>query len=316
MIGHAVVTELTRRGIDCVSPTHSELDVLDFKKLRSAIGAQYDMVVHCAAWTDVRSAELTENRDAVYALNVDVTRYIAKYCGWAGVPMIYLSTNYVFGGVQAEPYKPGQRCCPISWYGQTKRDGEKFVERMDKSLIVRTSWVYGDYRDVRWARSIVGGAIKFLENRMNGEMLCGYTDRICTPTYVEDLAKELVDRGLDLLSTTEVKDKLIHYTNSGTCTLYKLMELITQCVGLDPDNVVCPALMRDVKNPTYPVNGALDISATKWLKNDGHEREIPIWEERVKQYVERITNEFHLSYQHKAEHSEPTESVSDHSVQE
>jgi dTDP-4-dehydrorhamnose reductase len=313
LLGNALIADLKSRGIEPVAPTHEELDILDFKKLRSNIGAQYDMVVHCAAWTDVKSAEDPENHDAVYALNVDTTRYIAKYCGWLDIPLIFVSSNYVFGGIQLEPYRPGQRCCPINWYGETKRDAEKFVERTKKHLIIRTGWLYGDTRPGKWSKSLVGGAIKFFSDREPTHGIYGFSDRVGTPTYVSDLAAEIVTRGLLMLDPDSTPGPdLVHYTNAGGCSGLDLMRYIASEVGLDPDNVVFP---RKAPIPSiYPANGVLDLCDTKMV--NGKAVVIPTWEERVKKYVRDITEAYHLCYKGSTGDQTGAEGLGDHPVEE
>ena len=145
-------TELRKR-IDCLSPSHAEFDITD-PELRLPPGV--DCIVHCAAYTDVRGAE--RERAKCWDVNVTGTRRIAGL----GVPVIYLSTEYVFDGRNGN-YREDDPLGPVNFYSFTKAMGEMAVRTAPRSLVIRCvfkpypfehsagfvdQWTSGDYVDV------------------------------------------------------------------------------------------------------------------------------------------------------------------------
>ena len=115
------------------------------KKIPADSSVMPDVVVHCAAWTAVDAAEDDENRDKVFAVNVEGTKNIAHACKEIDAKMVYTSTDYVFDGQGTEPWKPDcKEYAPLNIYGQSKLDGELAVsEILDKYFIVRIAWLSG-----------------------------------------------------------------------------------------------------------------------------------------------------------------------------
>ena len=144
-----------------------------------------DKMVHCAAWTAVDAAE--DEVEMCRKVNGEGTENIARMCGEMDIPMIYLSTDYVFDGQGTRPWEPDDPVVqPLNVYGQTKYEGELAVEKYtDKYYIVRIAWVFG-----------VNGK-NFIKTMLNlgktHDTLTVVDDQIGTPTYTYDLARLLVD---------------------------------------------------------------------------------------------------------------------------
>lgn len=143
-LGHDVMNELALRGYEGVGVDVDEMDITDEAAVRRVIGeVRPDSVVHCAAWTAVDAAE--DQVDICRKVNVNGTENIAKMCGELDVPMIYLSTDYVFDGQGTRPWEPDDPVVqPLNVYGQSKYEGELAVQKYtDKYYIVRIAWVFG-----------------------------------------------------------------------------------------------------------------------------------------------------------------------------
>ena len=144
-----------------------------------------DKVVHCAAWTAVDAAE--DNQEVCHKVNVDGTANIAKMCGKLDIPMVYISTDYVFDGQGTRPWEPDDPVVePLNVYGQSKYEGEVAVEKYAPHYyIVRIAWVFG-----------LNGK-NFIKTMLNlgktHDTLTVVDDQIGTPTYTYDLARLLVD---------------------------------------------------------------------------------------------------------------------------
>ena len=201
-LGHDVMNELALRGYEGVGVDVDEMDITDEAAVRRVIGeVRPDSVVHCAAWTAVDAAE--DQVDICRKVNVNGTENIAKMCGELDVPMIYLSTDYVFDGQGTRPWEPDDPVVqPLNVYGQSKYEGELAVQKYtDKYYIVRIAWVFG-----------VNGK-NFIKTMLNlgktHDSLTVVSDQIGTPTYTYDLAKLLVD----MLEKEEYG--IYHATNEG-----------------------------------------------------------------------------------------------------
>ena len=120
-------------------------------------------------------------------MNAGATEYIARACRSVGAKMIYLSTDYVFGGEGEQPWQPDDKSfAPLNFYGETKLMGEKAVAGiLDKYFIVRISWVFG-----KNGNNFVKTMLKVGKNHDTVRVV---TDQIGTPTYTPDLARLLCD---------------------------------------------------------------------------------------------------------------------------
>lgn len=221
-LGHDVMNELEKRGHEGIGSDLAEtyagikdgtavtampyipLDITDAEAVEARIiFAQPEAVIHCAAWTAVDAAEEPENQRRVRLINTKGTANIAKVCSDLNIPMIYISTDYVFDGQGEVPWNPDcQNYNPLNVYGSTKLDGELAVtEYLQKYFIVRIAWVFG---------ASGSNFIKtMLKTGKTHDKLTVVNDQIGTPTYTYDLARLLVD----MIETD--KYGYYHATNEG-----------------------------------------------------------------------------------------------------
>ena len=156
------------------------LDVTDPRRVRAVLGElRPDVIIHGAAYTQVDAAE--SDPEGAWAVNVEGTRAVAEAAKEAGALLVYVSTDYVFSGDRAEPYPEDHPPDPISFYGATKLEGEQAAAALDRHLIVRTSWVFGEGRN--FVRAVLHAAAAG-----SGEDLPVVDDQRGRPTYAVDLA--------------------------------------------------------------------------------------------------------------------------------
>lgn len=142
-----------------------------------------DMVIHCAAYTAVDKAE--EEPDRAELINAKGTENIAKISGKLDIPIVYISTDYVFDGTKNTPYEPGDAVNPQTVYGKTKLMGEEAVKKYCKKYyIARTSWLYGHH-----GKNFVETMISLAEK---GNEIKVVNDQIGCPTWTVDLANGIV----------------------------------------------------------------------------------------------------------------------------
>jgi dTDP-4-dehydrorhamnose reductase len=150
MLGHDVMRAGRRGGHDLAGLAHGELDVADGEAVARAVArVRPEAIVNCAAWTDVDGAE--DHRRQADAVNAEGAGNLARAAAAAGVPLVHVSTDYVFSGEapvdargRPRPYVESDPTGPRSVYGQSKLAGERQVlAASDAHTIVRSSWLFG-----------------------------------------------------------------------------------------------------------------------------------------------------------------------------
>ncbi len=216
-----------------------------------------DMVVHCAAYTNVDKAE--EDLKTAELINVTGTENIAEACAKLGITLVYISTDYVFDGTKAEPYTPDDRANPINNYGMTKYEGEEVVRSLcEKYYIARTSWLYGHH-----GKNFVEAMLSMADK----EEIKVVDDQIGCPTWTVELANGIIK----LLSKPY---GTYHVCGSGHATWYEFAKEIFSQSGLDVNLKPCSTdeFPRPAKRPKYSI-----------MQNDKICRN---WQAALKDYLE------------------------------
>lgn len=271
-LGHDVVEELEKRGIEAVGVDIQEMDITDAASVDKVIGeAHVDAVIHCAAYTAVDAAE--ENEDVCRRVNRDGTRNIAEVCRKLDIKMIYISTDYVFSGEGTRPWEPEDERAPKSVYGQTKYEGELAVqELLDKYFIVRIAWVFG-INGKNFVKTMLGLAEKYDTIRV-------VNDQFGSPTYTYDLAGLLVDMVL-----TD-KYGIYHATNEGICSWYEFACAIFKEAGIAM-NVVPVSTEEYGAKAGRPANSRM---SKEKLTENGFRR-LPSWQDALRRYIAVLKEE-------------------------
>ena len=165
--------------------SHHELDISDAKAVENVIALiEPDVVVNAAAFTAVDKAE-QEQRPA-YAVNRDGAAHLAGACKGAGIPLIHISTDYVFDGQEARAYTEDDPISPLDVYGRSKAEGEAAVRNMcDTYIILRTAWVFS-----ATGSNFVKTMVKLASER---DILRVVADQKGCPTYAGDIADAILD---------------------------------------------------------------------------------------------------------------------------
>ncbi len=265
-LGTDVMDELAGRGLEGIGVDIDEMDITDGEAVMKVIGdAGADAVIHCAAYTAVDAAE--DNEELCRAVNAGGTENVAKACASLDIPMMYISTDYVFDGEGIRPWEPDDERHPINVYGQTKYEGELAVERLlSKYFIVRISWVFGLN-----GKNFVKTMLELAKTR---DQLNVVADQVGSPTYTPDLAKLLVD----MIQTDRYGR--YHATNSGLCTWHEFAEEIFLQKGMimKIEPVTSEEFPAKAKRPH---NSRMSKSK---LTQSGFEL-LPPWQDALKRYL-------------------------------
>lgn len=210
-----------------------------------------DVVVHTAAYTNVDGCE--KNRDKSFNINTLGTRNLADSAGKLGAKLVYISTDYVFDGEKGE-YKENHATNPINYYGFTKLEGEKSVEKiLNDFIIARTSVIYGVKK-----RNFVTWIIDSLEK---GDPVNIVTDQYVSPTLNVDLAEQLI--ALIEKNTTG----LFHTAGRERISRYDFAKIVADIFSLDKSRIN-PVSIKDMNWISLrPRDSSLDVfKVTKFKK--------------------------------------------------
>jgi dTDP-4-dehydrorhamnose reductase len=205
-----------------------------------------DLVLHAAAFTNVDACEA--DPETAFRVNVLGTQNVATGAGWAGAPMLYVSTNEVFDGSRREPYHEWDPTSPISVYARSKAAGEQIVrDLVPRFYIIRLAWLFGP-GGVNFVTKILAGAEKHGALRVA-------SDEFGNPTYAPDLA-DAIARLIDLRHYG-----IYHLTNSGYCTRHQWAQEILRLAGRN-DVPVTPVSSGEWPRRTAPPPHAILLNTT------------------------------------------------------
>ena len=270
-LGRAVTAELTRRGRSYDAPSRAEFDLSASASVAGLLDTlDPDAVVNLVGFTDVAAAERPETAEAAIALNVSLPAALARACARLAIPLVHISTDFVFDGAQSRPYLEGDAVHPLQVYGATKLEGESAaLARNPNVLILRVATLYGPGRPespayvdaiLRQARSCAagGGVLEVVETPVSSS------------TYAADAAPALVEL-LDLGVTG-----IVHVVNDGAASRLELARATVSLAGL-ADRVTVrsrPEQETGLRRPAYSV---LDTSKLHRVLG----RKLPPWKDAL-----------------------------------
>jgi dTDP-4-dehydrorhamnose reductase len=233
IVGRAVVREGRRRGWPVLGLSHGQAEITDRQRLDDACAAfRPGLIVNCAAFTQVDLCEAEPER--ALAVNGAAVGSLVRVAETSGARLVHLSTDYVFDGRATAPYAEDHPTAPQSSYGRSKLEGEIQALASDRSLVVRTSWIFG-----------AGGAnfVDTIAGRIRGgqKSFRVVDDQLGAPTWAPFLARALADLGE--WGTTG----LVHYQNRPPVTWYEFAREIA--LRLDPGVEITPISTADAPRP-------------------------------------------------------------------
>lgn len=216
-VGHEVVG---LGGADVVGLDRAALDITDRDTVRRAIEIHApDVVVNAAAYTAVDRAESEPGR--AFAVNRDGPAHLAEACAEAGGALIHLSTDYVFDGAKGAPYMEDDAPNPRGVYAQSKLAGEEAVRnRLDRHVIVRTSWVFGAH-----GANFVRTMLRLMRER---EAVRVVADQRGNPTAAADIARTVLDIARQITTRDDPPWGTVHFAGQPATTWHGLATAILE----------------------------------------------------------------------------------------
>lgn len=265
-LGYDVVKALESRGYQPVGVDREEMDLMNNNMIQNFImNLKPEAIIHCAAYTAVDQAE--EEVEICYQINAEAVKVIAECAKTLDIPMIYISTDYVFDGTKASEYVETDIPNPINVYGASKLKGEQYVQQLlEKFYIVRISWVFG----------INGNNFIKTMQRLGNEQdqLNIIHDQVGSPTYTAHLAPLLVD----MIETDQYG--IYHATNEGYCSWYEFADEIFKQSQLD-------VMLHPITTDQYKTKAKrpLNSKMSKQKLSDYGFHRLPTWQEALKNYL-------------------------------
>ncbi|MHA1540075.1 MAG: dTDP-4-dehydrorhamnose reductase [Alphaproteobacteria bacterium] len=258
-----------RIGLD-----RNDFDLTDIEKMPACFDKyQPDLVINAAAYTAVDKAE--EEKDLAFAVNATAPEAMAQYCQARGIPLLHISTDYVFNGRKKTPYIETDKTASLGVYGDSKLDGEKRIRKvMRRYIILRTAWVYG-----RHGNNFVKTMLRLGAER---DELSVVGDQFGAPTAAKDIAEAIAKISVDILGENR-KWGTYHFCGTGKASWYDFAAEIFKQKGLK----LALKKITTAEYPTpaqRPINSAFNCNKIK----EYYGIKAPKWQESLKAVLTEV----------------------------
>jgi dTDP-4-dehydrorhamnose reductase len=263
MLGRDVMLAAGNAGHQVVGYGHAELDITDGGAVSAKVeGERPDVVINCAAWTDVDGAE--EAEEEATRINGEGAGNVAAAAAAVGASVVYVGSDYVFDGSKGAPYVETDQTAPLSAYGRGKLAGEEATRAANKRhFVVRSAWLFG-----------IGGP-NFVETMLrlaadHGEVLV-VRDQVGSPTYTWHLAYGIVR----LIEGVEFG--IHHMAAAGSCSWYEFAREIFEQANVECKvmSATTEMLGRPAPRPAY----------SALASQREHAIELPAWQDGLAAYL-------------------------------
>jgi len=250
-VGSDLIGLLEEKNIDFFALDRSELDLSDTESIKQKIlNFEFDYLINCAAYTQVDLAE--SEVELASKINALAVAEMAAACKEKNSTLVHISTDYVFAGDGAQPYKETDKPDPQSVYGSSKLQGEQFALAINpKTWILRTAWVYGEGGS-NFPKTIA-------KHLLAGKELDVVDDQVGAPTWSKNIAEAI-------LNLIQIKPEygILNCTNSGETSWFEFAKEIAKSLNIDQSQIKpskSSSLKRPAKRPNYSV-----LSSEKWIE--------------------------------------------------
>lgn len=217
-VGRELTSCGTKTGFEILARHRAAFDITDPSSVEKEVSQPgVFLVVNAAAYTAVDQAEL--ETELAFSVNRDGPAYLASACAEVGIPLIHISTDFVFDGEKKGPYRETDQVSPLNVYGKSKAAGEIAVrERLQEHIILRTAWVYGVHGN-NFVKTM-------LRLGRESETVRVVADQYGCPTHTADLAEAILTIAARLLEVRQIDWGTYHYCGRGVTNWHGLAEAI------------------------------------------------------------------------------------------
>jgi dTDP-4-dehydrorhamnose reductase len=260
MLGQEAMQLFAKYGYEVIKAGRKELDITDFSKVKNFFqDVDFDFVLHTASYTKVDDSET--NQELAFSVNCEGAKNIAIAAKIKAVPIIYISTDYVFDGEKGSPYFVNDKTNPLNVYGSSKLAGEDAVKKENPMhYIVRTSWLYGQY-----GKNFVDTMINLSQTHKSIKVV---NDQIGCPTWTVDLIGEIKN-----LIEKPMPFGTYQLSNSGFVSWFDFAKKIFEILKIEIEIIPVGSneFVRPAKRPKFSA-----------MENNGMLRK---WDEALRDYL-------------------------------
>jgi len=281
-LGSELVIECKRNDFSFLALDLPEFNITDSPQVKKTLADfMPSIVINASAYTNVDMAE-TEPKMA-YTVNSDGPANLAVSCDKNRIPIIHISTDYVFDGSKGQPYAESDPVSPLGIYGKSKEKGEsKLRSVLKQHIILRTSWLYSAY-----GNNFVKTMLKLGKEK---EIIKVVSDQYGCPTCAADLAEAVVDISKQITQNFKIAWGTYHYCGLGITTWHEfakaIFEIASQYQNYKVSSVEAITTAQYPTKTKRPAFSALDCGLFK--KHFGIN--IKPWQESLEKTIERILN--------------------------
>lgn len=263
----------TEGSEDCYIFTDvEELDITSQSAVEEFVASErIDIIVNCAAYTDVERAEVEE--DVAHRINATAVAHLAEAARKNDALLVHISTDYVFMGGCCGMLSEQSHPQPLNAYGRTKLAGERAIEASGcHYIILRTAWLYSEY-----GHNFVRTMLRLTAER---EQVRVVSDQLGSPTYAGDLAEAIVA----IIAERNFHEGIYHFTNLGECSWWQFATEIARLAGHTQCSVVPCTTAEYGARAARPHYAVLD--KRKFMTT--FRRDIPEWRESLKRCLDEL----------------------------
>ncbi len=279
-LGHELLIQGNNFGYEILPADLPDLDITDKTRVKHELeNFKPSFVVNAAAYTNVDKAETEQN--LAFAVNRDGPANLAEICALFKVPLIHISTDFVFDGKKSSPYIESDALSPLSIYGKSKQEGENEVRsRLKKHIILRTAWLYGIH-----GQNFVKTMLRLGREK---EVISVVADQFGSPTSAADLAAVVLQIISRIKHSGDINWGTYHYCGHGITTwsvfAEEILNLAKHYIPIKTKNVKPISTAEYPTKATRPPFSALDCSLIK--KNFGIS--IKPWQDSLKAVIRQL----------------------------
>ena len=255
-LGRELINQGQLKGFSVQAPSEDDMDITDLEKIdRCMAFHQPEVVINAAAYTQVDKAESEAN--LAFAVNTTGSANLARMCAKNKIPLVHISTDYVFDGQKGTSYLETDTISPVGVYGRSKAEGEiEIRSHLKEHIILRTSWLYGIHGH-NFAKTMLKLATTKPKIRV-------VADQYGSPTNAADLAQTILIISDRMQFNNDVDWGTYHYCGQGVISWYNFAEKIVGLARLYAD--VKTTRIEPITTADYPtralrpIYSALDCS--------------------------------------------------------
>ncbi|MBU4388741.1 MAG: dTDP-4-dehydrorhamnose reductase [Proteobacteria bacterium] len=279
-LGHELLIQGNNFGYEILPADLPDLDITDKTQVKHWLEKfRPSFLVNAAAYTNVDKAETEQN--LAFAVNRDGPANLAEICALFKVPLIHISTDFVFDGKKSSPYTESDPVSPLSIYGKSKQEGENEVRsRLKKHIILRTAWLYGVH-----GQNFVKTMLRLGKEK---EVINVVADQFGSPTSAADLAAAILNIISRIKYSGDINWGTYHYCGLGITTWHgfaeEILNLTRHYISIKTKNVKPISTAEYPTKAIRPPFSALDCGLIK--KN--FEISLKPWQDSLKTVIRQL----------------------------